>query len=160
MTALQLPIIPILFLYHKPLLAPVLQHLPHGVLIHVGTLHGHRTLHRLLERELEIQTLIDGVVPAALRSFSIQVARIVATHESVLDTVAEEVEGILNERISNHVIDLQHRELLRAIVAVRLGISYYKINLRALDAAYSIAFPKSTPININKKKKNHVTKRN
>ena len=54
----------------------------------------------------------------------------------------------------------QHRELLRAIVAVRLGISYYKINLRALDAAYSIAFPKSTPININKKKKNHVTKRN
>jgi len=54
----------------------------------------------------------------------------------------------------------KHRELLRAIVAVRLGISYYKINLRALDAAYSIAFPKSTPININKKKKNHVTKRN
>jgi hypothetical protein len=54
----------------------------------------------------------------------------------------------------------KHRELLRAIVAVKTGISYYKINLRALDAAYSIAFPKSTPININKKKKNHVTKRN
>ena len=52
----------------------------------------------------------------------------------------------------------QHRELLRAIVSVRLGISYYKIHLKALDAAYSIAFPKSTPININKK--NHVTKRN
>ena len=54
----------------------------------------------------------------------------------------------------------QHRELLRAIVSVRLGISYYKINLRALDAAYSIAFPNSTPINVNKKKKDHVTKRN
>ena len=48
----------------------------------------------------------------------------------------------------------KHRELLRAIVAVRLGISFYKINLKALDAAYSIAFPNSTPINVNKKKKN------
>ncbi len=48
----------------------------------------------------------------------------------------------------------RHRELLRAIVAVRLGISFYrKVNLKALDAAYSIAFPKSTPINVNKKKK-------
>ena len=53
----------------------------------------------------------------------------------------------------------QHRELLRAIVAVKTGISFYRINLRALDAAYSVAFPKSTPINVNKKKRN-VTKRN
>ena len=48
----------------------------------------------------------------------------------------------------------KHRELLRAIVAVRLGISYWKINLKALDKAYSIAFPNSTPINVNKKKRN------
>ena len=48
---------------------------------------------------------------------------------------------------------LKHRELLRAIVAVRLGISFWKINLKGLDAAYSIAFPNSTPINVNKKKK-------
>ena len=48
----------------------------------------------------------------------------------------------------------KHRELLRAIVAVRTGISFYKINLKALDAAYSIAFPNSTPINVNKKKRN------
>ena len=41
--------------------------------------------------------------------------------------------------------------LLRAIVAVRLGISFYKIDLKALDKAYSIAFPTSTPINKNKK---------
>ena len=47
----------------------------------------------------------------------------------------------------------KHRELLRAIVSVRLGISFYRINLKALDAAYSIAFPKSTPINVNKKKR-------
>ena len=46
----------------------------------------------------------------------------------------------------------KHRELLRAIVAVRTGINYYKqVKLKALDSAYSIAFPKSTPINVNKK---------
>ena len=48
----------------------------------------------------------------------------------------------------------KHRELLRSIVSVWLGISYYKINLKALDSAYSIAFPKSTPLNVNKKHKN------
>ena len=45
----------------------------------------------------------------------------------------------------------KHRELLRAIVSVRLGISYYRVNLKALDKAYSIAFPNSTAINVNKK---------
>ena len=45
----------------------------------------------------------------------------------------------------------KHRELLRAIVSVKTGISYYKIDLKALDAAYSIAFPKSTQLNVNKK---------
>ncbi|WP_254795137.1 hypothetical protein [Xylanibacter ruminicola] len=47
----------------------------------------------------------------------------------------------------------KHRELLRAIVAVSLGISLRKVDLKALDAAYSVAFPNSTPININKKKR-------
>ena len=47
----------------------------------------------------------------------------------------------------------KHRELLRAIVAVILGISLRKVDLKALDFAYSEAFPNSTPININKKKK-------
>ena len=46
-----------------------------------------------------------------------------------------------------------HRELLRAIVAVKTGISFYRVNLKALDKAYCIAFPKSTPINVNKKKR-------
>ena len=45
----------------------------------------------------------------------------------------------------------KHREFLRAIVAVRMGISYWKVNLKALDKAYSIAFPESTAINVNKK---------
>ena len=47
----------------------------------------------------------------------------------------------------------KHRELLRAIVSHKTGISFYKIDLKALDKAYSIAFPESTPINVNKKKK-------
>ena len=46
----------------------------------------------------------------------------------------------------------KHRELLRAIVAVKTGISFYKVDLKALDKAYSIAFPESTPINVNKKR--------
>ena len=47
----------------------------------------------------------------------------------------------------------KHRELLRAIVAVKLGLSIRKVSFHALDAAYSIAFPKSTNINVNKQKK-------
>ena len=46
----------------------------------------------------------------------------------------------------------KHRELLRAIVSVTLGIGLRKVNLRALDRAYTIAFPNSTPINVDKKK--------
>ena len=45
----------------------------------------------------------------------------------------------------------KHRELLRALVAVMLDIGIRKVHLHDLDAAYSIAFPNSTPININKK---------
>ena len=47
----------------------------------------------------------------------------------------------------------KHRELLRAIVSVKLGISFYRVDLKALDAAYSVAFPKSTPLNVSKKKR-------
>ena len=48
----------------------------------------------------------------------------------------------------------KHREFLRAIVAVSLGITIRKVDLKALDAAYSEAFPNSTPLNVNKKKRN------
>ena len=45
-----------------------------------------------------------------------------------------------------------HRELLRALTAVTLGLSSCKVDLHALDKAYSIAFPGATPINVNKKR--------
>ena len=44
------------------------------------------------------------------------------------------------------------REFLRALVAVKLGIGMRKVDLRALDAAYSEAFP-GRRINVNKKKR-------
>ena len=70
-------------------------------------------------------------------------------HQAVVDD--EPQEG-WNELPVPSLYPRKHRELLRAIVAVRLGISFYKIDLKVLDKAYSIAFPNSTPINVNKKK--------
>ena len=49
-----------------------------------------------------------------------------------------------------------HREFLRAFVATYLGIPMRRIDIRALDMAYSIAFPKSTPLNVRKRKKGTV----
>ena len=68
-------------------------------------------------------------------------------------TVDDEPQEGWNELPLPSLYPRKHRELLRAIVAVRLGISYYRINLRAIDKAYSIVFPQSTPINVNKKRK-------
>ena len=45
------------------------------------------------------------------------------------------------------------REFLRAVVAVRLNIGMRKVNLKALDRAYTEAFPHSTPLNVAKKKR-------
>ena len=47
----------------------------------------------------------------------------------------------------------KHRELIPSIVAISLGIGIRHVKLRALDKAYSIAFPNSTPINVSKKVK-------
>ena len=47
----------------------------------------------------------------------------------------------------------KHREFLRALVAFELGIGIRKVDLEALDKAYSKVFPRSTPINVNKKKR-------
>ena len=68
-------------------------------------------------------------------------------------TVDGEPQEGWNELPAPSLYPRKHRELLRAIVAVSLGISFYKVDLKALDAAYSIAFPNSTPINVNKKKR-------
>ena len=72
------------------------------------------------------------------------------SHSAVVD--GEPQEG-WNELPAPSLYPRKHREFLRAIVAVKTGISFYRIDLKALDAAYSIAFPKSTPINVNKKKR-------
>ena len=69
-----------------------------------------------------------------------------------LATVDEEPQEGWNELPLPSLYPRRHRELLRAIVAVKTGVSFWKINLKALDSAYSIAFPKSTPINVKKKK--------
>ena len=50
----------------------------------------------------------------------------------------------------------KHRELLRVVVAQRLDIGIREVDLKALDKAYSIAFPKSTAINVNKKRKDYT----
>ena len=39
----------------------------------------------------------------------------------------------------------RHRELLRAIVAVKLGIGVRRVNGKELEAAYGIAFPGEKP---------------
>ena len=62
-------------------------------------------------------------------------------------TVDDEPQEGWNELPLPSLYPRKHRELLRAIVAVRLGISY----------AYSIVFPQSTPINVNKKKRDQTT---
>lgn len=45
----------------------------------------------------------------------------------------------------------QHREILRALVAVRTGIGMKGVNLQALDSAYSDVFPGSRRIDVRKK---------
>ena len=72
-------------------------------------------------------------------------------------TVDDEPQEGWNELPLPSLYPRKHRELLRAIVAVKTGISYYRINLRAIDKAYSIVFPQSTPINVNKKKRDQTT---
>ena len=70
-----------------------------------------------------------------------------------LATVDGEPQEGWNELPLPSLYPRRHRELLRAIVAVRLGIGMRKVDLKALDSAYSIVFPNSTPINVNKKKR-------
>ena len=74
-------------------------------------------------------------------------------HRASLESADERYDPILGWDIlpPPALYPRRHRELLRALVAVKLGISMCQVNLRALDKAYSIAFPKSTPINVNKK---------
>ena len=70
-----------------------------------------------------------------------------------LATVDDEPQEGWNELPLPSLYPRRHRELLRAVVALKTGISYWKVNLKALDKAYSEAFPNSTPINKSKKKR-------
>ncbi len=45
-----------------------------------------------------------------------------------------------------------HRELLKAILELKLADRPGRVNLKALDAAYSVVYPTSTPMNVGKKK--------
>ncbi len=75
-----------------------------------------------------------------------QVCQLAATHEY------EPVYG-QDELPPPSLHPRKSREFLRALVAVRLGIGIRKVDLKALDKAYSVACPHSTPINVNKKKR-------
>lgn len=46
----------------------------------------------------------------------------------------------------------RQREMVRALACMELGLTERRINLHLMDAAYSVVFPDSTPLNINKKK--------
>ncbi len=46
----------------------------------------------------------------------------------------------------------EHRQMLKAVLELTLRDRSRRVNLKALDAAYSVVYPKCTPININKKK--------
>jgi len=46
----------------------------------------------------------------------------------------------------------QHRQMLKAILELKLCGKPRRVNLKALDAAYSVVYPESTPINVNKKR--------
>ena len=59
----------------------------------------------------------------------------------------------LDELPSNYLHPRPAREFLRVIVSVKLGIGMRKVNLKALDRAYTEVFPYSTPINVNKEKR-------
>ena len=73
-------------------------------------------------------------------------------HKAVVDGKTQEG---WNELLPPSLYPRRHREILRAIVAVRMGIGILKVNVHALDAAYSLAFPNSVPLNIRKQKQNN-----
>ena len=69
-------------------------------------------------------------------------------------TVVDEEQAYGWDELPPVVLDpRKHRELLRAIVATRLGIGMRKVSLKALDAAFSVVYPSCTPINVNKKRR-------
>ena len=77
---------------HQPLLAPVLQHLMHGVARRIASLHGYAVLQRLFKAERRVQTFEDRVVLATLRALRSSVSAIVLRRERSLYALTEEME--------------------------------------------------------------------
>ena len=74
-----------------------------------------------------------------------------ATNDFIWEVCTKSEQLGLNELPNPAKEPRPHRELLRAIVATVLGVGMCQVNLIALDHAYSVAYPHSTPINVNKK---------
>jgi len=85
--------------------------------------------------------------------------------EVCFNTVVEDEEGESDQAYGYDILPpaatypLVNREFLRAFVATKLGIGMRKVDLKALDSAYSIVFPSSTAIDLYKKKKEKTAKR-
>ena len=111
--------------------------------------------------ELTRQELLEGGKRLCIRNILKTWFGLAATDDFIWE-VCFRMSDVLDDEIPVGGYDLlpspalfprKHRELLRAIVSVKLGISMYRVHLNDLDAAYSVAFPQSTPLNVNKKKK-------
>ena len=74
-----------------------------------------------------------------------------ATDDFIWEVCFQSDQQGLNELPIPDVEPRPHRELLRAIVSICLTKDLAKINLQALDKAYTIAYPNGAPLNVNKK---------
>ena len=74
-----------------------------------------------------------------------------ATDDFIWEVCLKAEQAGLEELPPPALYPLRHRELLRAVVAVKLGTTMCKVGTRMVDKAYSIAFPESTPLNVEKK---------
>ena len=77
------------------MVTPVLQHLMHAVAGGTGTFDDNGLLQGLIEGEYRVEALIDGGVFSVSYAPKAGTCHIVATDEGVLDTLAEEIEGVL-----------------------------------------------------------------
>lgn len=97
---------------HETLLAPVFQHLPHSVARSAAPLHGYALLQGLLEGERDAEAIEDGVVPSVPLTLRQAARAIVGRRESGLDARAEEVEGIVELIVGQHVEGVEEGRLL------------------------------------------------
>lgn len=102
------PIISILGINDQVLMAPVLQHLMNAVVGNTSAFYRNSLLLSLFEGELHVEPLKDVVVSASFRSNTVFTTGIAAAVESILDSVAEEVQGVVKQGVCNDIESLQH----------------------------------------------------